>query len=125
MSPRWTIAIAAVLTVLATAALLYWHGRHDEAARDKPKIAAAAAQAAVAGLETRGARDTADRVDAAGRQREAARAAIAQLTPKALSSEDAHAPLAPGRAQRLRDADRQLCLADPDLAGCSADRDAR
>ena len=62
MTPRWTIAIAAVLTLLAAAATLYWHGRHDGAAREKPKIAAAVAQARVAGLETQGARDTVGRV---------------------------------------------------------------
>ena len=123
MNPRWTIAIAAVLTVLAAAVVLYWSGRHDGAARERPKTEAAQAQATVARLETTGARETAQRVEVVVRQREAAAATVADLTPKALQAEDADAPLDPDRALRLRDADRQLCLAAPEL--CAADRDAR
>jgi hypothetical protein len=125
VSPRWTIAVAAVLSVLAAAAVLYWSGRHDGAARERPKAEAARAEAAVAKLETRGARETAQRVEVVVRQREAAAAVVAKLTPEALKSEDANAPLDPARAARLRDADRSLCLADPEFDGCPADRGPR
>jgi hypothetical protein len=125
MSLRLTVIVAAVLAVLAAAAGLYWKGRHEGSARERPKTEAALAQAAVAGLETEGARASAQRVDLVIRQRDAAAGAVAQLTAKALTSEDANAPLDPDRAARLRDADDQLCLTAPELAGCPADRDAR
>jgi hypothetical protein len=124
MSVRLTVIVAAVLAVLAAAAGLYWKGRHEGSARERPKTEAALAQAAVAGLETEGARASAQRVDLVIRQRDAAAGAVAQLTTKALSSEDANAPLDPDRAARLRDADDQLCLTAHELAGCPADRDA-
>jgi hypothetical protein len=110
----------AAAIVLAAAGALYWKGRHDDAVRERPKIEAAQAQAVVAGLETQGARDSAQRVELVLRQRDAAGETVAQLTPKALTSEDANAPLDPARAARLRDADRQLCAAAPTLAGCSS-----
>jgi hypothetical protein len=111
--------------VLAAAAGLYWKGRHDDAAVQKPKIAAAQAQAAVSGAEASGEKESARRVELVVRQRDAANAVIADLTPKALTAEDAHAPLDPARAARLRSADDQLCLAAPQLAGCAAADDAR
>jgi hypothetical protein len=123
MSPRWTLAIAGVLTVLAAAAALYWHGRHDGAARERPKTEAARTEAAVAKLETQGALESAQRVEVVVRQREAAAETVSKLIPEALTSEDAHAPLDPARAARLRDADRSLCRTDPELASCPADRD--
>jgi hypothetical protein len=123
MSPRLTLAITAVLVLLAAAVATYWKGRNDDAAKARPKIEAAQAKVAVAGLEIHGARQSAQRVEVVVRQREAAAATVAQVTAKALKSEDADAPLAPDRAARLRDADRQLCLASPELAGCAADRD--
>jgi hypothetical protein len=104
---------------------LYWKGRHDDAARERPKTEAALAKAAVAGLETQGAQASAQRVEVVVRQRDAANGVVAQLMPQALTSEDANAPLNPDRAARLRDADRQLCLAGPDLAGCAASGNAR
>jgi hypothetical protein len=125
MSLRLTIILAAVLAVLTAAAGLYWKGRHEGAARERPKTEAALAQAAVAGLETEGARTSAQRVDLVIRQRDAAAGAVAQLTSKALTSEDANAPLDPDRAARLRDADDQLCLTAPGLAGCPEGGDAR
>jgi hypothetical protein len=125
MSPRMILMLAAVASVLALAGALYWKGRHDAAARERPKTEAALAKAAVAGLEAQGAQASAQRVEVVVRQRDAANGVVAQLTPQALNSEDAHAPLNPDRAARLRDSDRQLCLAAPDLAGCAAGGHAR
>jgi hypothetical protein len=120
MNVRLVLILTAVGVVLAAAAGLYWKGRHDDAAREKPRIEAAQATAAVAKLETQGAQASAQRVDVVVRQRDAASAVVAQLTPQALQSEDAHAPLDLSRAARLRDADQQLCLTAPALAGCPA-----
>ena len=125
MSLRLMLIASAGAIVLAAAAGLYWKGRHDGFVRERPKIEAAQAQAAVAGAEAKGAQDSARRVELVVRQRDAANATVADLTPKALNAEDAHAPLDPDRAGRLRSADEQLCLAAPGLAGCSAPGDAR
>jgi hypothetical protein len=125
MNPRLILTLAAVATVLALAAGLYWKGRHDDAVRERPKTEAALAKAAVAGLEAQGAQASAQRVDVVVRQRDAANGVVAQLMPQALKSEDANAPLDPARAARLRDADRQLCLTAPGLAGCAAGGNAR
>ena len=125
MIPRWWLAVAAVLTLLAAVTVIYWSGRRDGAARERPRTEAALAQAAVAGLETQGARDSLQRVEVVVRQREAAAQSVARVTNKALIAEDAHAPLDAERAARLRAADRELCLAAPELVGCAADRDAR
>lgn len=120
MSPRLMLVGAGCVAVLAVAAGLYWKGRHDGVGHERPKIVAAQAQAAVARLETDGARQTAQRVEVVVRQREAATAAVSQLTAQALISEDAHAPLDPARAARLRDADRLLCD-QAALVGCPTD----
>jgi len=125
MSLRLIVALVAAAVVLALGAGLYWKGRHDGAVRERPKTEAALAQAKVADLETRGAQASAQRVDVVVRQRDAANAVVAQLLPKALKSEDAHAPLDPDRAARLRDADRQLCVTAPGLDGCPAVGNAR
>jgi len=124
MSPRLILILAAIAAVLAAAGGLYWKGRRDDAVRERPKTEAALAKAAVAGLETQGAQQSAQRVEVVVRQRDAANAIVAQLMPKALKSEDANAPLDPDRAARLRDADRQLCLSAPSVAGCAAGGDA-
>lgn len=120
MSARLILILGAVALVLAVAIGLYWKGRHDDAVRERPKTEAALATAAVAKLETEGAQASAQRVDVVVHQRDAANAVVAQLLPQALKSEDANAPLDPSRAARLRDADLQLCLTDPELAGCAA-----
>jgi hypothetical protein len=125
MRARLLIILGAVLATVMAATGLYWKGRHEGAARERPKIDAARAQAAVAGLETEGARASAQRVDLVIRQRDAATNAVAQLTAKALTSEDANAPLDADRAARLRRTDDELCVAAPDLAGCSPGGDAR
>ncbi len=125
MSPRLILMLISIAAVLSTAGGLYWKGRHDDAVRERPKTEAALAKAAVAGLETQGAQQSAQRVEVVVRQRDAANAVVAQLMPKALKSEDANAPLDPSRAARLRDADQQLCLTAPGLAGCAPDRNPR
>ncbi|MEO8113737.1 MAG: hypothetical protein ABI655_05120 [Phenylobacterium sp.] len=123
MNLRLTLMIAVALTLLTASCLLYWKGRREGVAQERPKAEAAVAKAAVAGLETEGARGSAQRVEVVVRQREAATRTVADVTAQALQSEDAHAALDPDRAARLRDADRQLCVAGPELAGCAADRD--
>ena len=125
MSPRLILILAAATALLTSAAGLYWKGRHDDAVRERPKTEAALAKAAVAGLETQGAQASAQRVDIVVRQRDAASAVVAQLTPQALKSEDANAPLDPARLARLRSADLQLCDTDRALAGCAAGGHAR
>ena len=80
-------------------------------------------QARTSGLEARAERASAQRVEVVVRQREAAARTLVPFTQDAMTSEDAHAPLDPDRAARLRAHDHQLCLI-ADLAGCPADRDA-
>lgn len=125
MIPRWWTVGAVVLTLLGAFTVTYWAGRREGAARERPKTEAVAAQAAVARLETRGARDSLQRVEVVVRQREAAAQSVAKVTHEALMSEDAHAPLDAERAARLRAADRELCFAAPELVGCAENRDAR
>lgn len=125
MTPRLILILVSVASVLAAIGGIYWKGRHDDAVRERPKTEAALAQAAVAGLETQGARDSAQRVELVVRQRDAANDTVAHVAAKALTSEDADAPLNPDRADRLRAADDSLCLAAPGLAGCAAGGDAR
>ena len=123
MTVRLTLILVAVVAVIAGAVGLYWKGRGDGAARERPKIEAALARAATADLETEGARASARRVEGVVRQREDAARIAADLTLEAMQAEDAHAPLEAHRAARLRAADRELCLAASDL--CAPDRDAR
>jgi len=124
MSPRLILILTAMLAVLGVAGGLYLKGRHDAAARERPKTEAALAKAAVAGLETQGAQQSAQRVEVVVRQRDAANGVVAQLMPEALKSEDANVPLDPARATRLRNADDGLCRAGPDLANCTSNSDA-
>jgi hypothetical protein len=123
MTARTMAIAAAAALVLAAAGGLYWAGLHAGAARERPKLAAALAEAQTARLEAEAAKASAQRVEVAVHRREAAGEAVTRLTTKALTSEDAHAPLDPDRAARLRDADRELCVTAPDL--CPADRDPR
>jgi|GEM_PF-2285100 hypothetical protein len=124
MSPRLILILTAMLAVLGVAGGLYLKGRHDAAARERPKTEAALAKAAVAGLETQGAQQSAQRVEVVVRQRDAANGVVARLMPEALKSEDANVPLDPARAARLRDADDGLCGARPDLGGCTQNSNA-
>jgi hypothetical protein len=124
MTGRWAIVLVTLAVLIVAALGIYWIGRRDGAAGERPKIAAAQAQAALANLETEGAAQTLTRVETAVRRRETAARGVADLTHEALKSEDANALLDPDRAGRLHDADRRLCDAAPELAGCAADRDA-
>lgn len=124
MTPRLTASLVGAAIVATGATALYWKGRIEGAARARPQMEAAQAQAMVAGLETRGERESAERVDAAVRTRVVATRSIIRITQDAQTSEDANAPLAPARAARLRAHDDQLCRAAPELAGCAATDDA-
>jgi hypothetical protein len=124
MNLRLIATLVAGGLVLAAAATLYWKGRLEGAARERPKVEAALERAAISGLETRGELASARRVDIAARQREAAARTVADITEVALKSEDADAPLETDRAERLRLGDQRLCDASPALAGCAADRNA-
>lgn len=106
--------------MLVAALGLYWKGRLEGAAIERPKTEAAQSAAAVATLETRGARATAAQIDVLVRTRDGAEKTVDTLTPAALKSEDAHVPLAPDRTARLQRADRELCQLAPDLGGCSS-----
>ena len=124
VSPRLVLILTAVLALLGAAGGLYLKGRHDADARERPKTEAALAKAAVAGLETQGAQQSAQRVEVVVRQRDAANRVVAGLMSEALKSEDANAPLDPARVARLRNADDGLCVADAELAGCATNPDA-
>lgn len=124
MTPRLMMSLGAAAAIVAGALGLYWKGRLEGAARERPKVEAAQAKAAVAELEARGERESADRAHAAGRQREAATQSVVRITHEALKSEDALAPLDPARADRLRSHDEQLCQTAPTLGGCAPSGDA-
>lgn len=119
MTPRLIMALGTAAAVVSVAIGLYWKGRLEGAARERPKIEAAQAQAALAGLEAQGERDSVQRVETAVRQREAAVQSVIRITHEALKSEDALAPLDPARVDRLRAADEQLCEGAPALTGCA------
>ena len=121
MTPRLAAGLVGVAVLVTGATGLYWKGRLEGAARERPKVEAALAKAAVAGLQTRGARESAVRVDDTVRTRDAANRSVIHITREAQKSEDANAPLAPARIARLRAHDEQLCDAAR-LAGCSPSR---
>lgn len=121
MTVRLTLVLVAAAVVLLSAIGLYWKGRHHGAARERPKVEAALAEAATARLETEGAQAATQRVEVVVRQREAAARIAADLTTQAVQAEDAHDPLEADRAARLRAADRELCLAAPDLCAPGPD----
>lgn len=123
MSPRLTAGLVAAAILMAALGGLYWKGRLEGAARERAKTEAAFAQARTNGLEARAERESAQRVEVVVRQRETAIRTLVPFTQDVMTSEDAHAPLDPDRAVRLRAHDRELCLI-ADLAGCPADRDA-
>lgn len=118
MSLRLAMILGGAASILIAALGLYWKGRLEGAARERPKVEAAQAQAAVANLEAEGERQSVARIDVVMQTREAALRAVETLTPAALQSEDAHAALDPARAARLRHADGELCRLAPELDGC-------
>ena len=120
MSLRNAMLLTAALALIAAALGLYWKGRRDGVAHERPRTEVAQAQAEVAKLETQGARLSATQVSAAVARRDAASSATERVAAQALTSEDAHAPLDPTRAARLRADDVELCRTAPELAGCAA-----
>ena len=123
MTPRLTAALVGGAILLVGSAGLYWRGRLEGAARERPKVEAALAKAAVANLEVRGERESAERAEAAVHAGELAGRSVNQVTQEALKARDANAPLDPDRIRRLRAHDERLCLA-AELAGCAAAGDA-
>lgn len=123
MTPRLTAALAGGLVLIAGLAGLYWKGRLEGAARERPKAEAALATAAVAGLEVRAERESADRAASAMRAGELAIRSVAKVTHEALKARDANAPLDPDRVRRLRAHDERLCFS-AELAGCAETGDA-
>jgi len=117
VTPRLTAALIGAAILLAGSAGLYWKGRLEGAARERPKVEAALAKAAVANLETRGERASAERAEAAVRAGEIAVRSATEVTREALKARDANAPLDPDRVRRLRAHDERLCLSAK-LAGC-------
>jgi hypothetical protein len=118
MSLRLVLVLAGATSILVAVLGIYWKGRMEGAARERPKVEAAQAQAAVASLEVEGERRSAARIDVVMQTREAAARTVETLTPAALKSEDAYAALDTARAARLRHADNQLCGLAPELDGC-------
>lgn len=118
----WRVAtLGAIIGVtLAIMVGLYWKGRLEGVAAERPKTAAAEARAKVAGLEALGERASAARVDVVVRQQSAGLDVARDLAIEASKSEDAHVPLAPDRVLRLRHADGELCRLAPELVGCGS-----
>jgi hypothetical protein len=123
VTPRLAAALVGGTILLAGAAGLYWKGRLEGSARERPKIEAALARAAVASLEVRGERESAERAEAAVRAGELAAHSVTHVTRDALKARDANAPLDPDRILRLRAHDERLCLS-AELAGCAPTGDA-
>jgi hypothetical protein len=105
------VIVAATLAMLA----LTWNAGRRGAA---PAIEAATDQAVAGELTAEGAAETAARAEIYHQQSAQALAALARLSAEAAQSEDADAPLDPGRAARLAAHDQRLC-ATPDFHGCA------
>lgn len=125
MNLRLWLTAAAAIVAVALGTGLYLRGRGDQANRDRAQIEAAMAHARVAGLEAQGAHATARQVRDVVARQQTAEAVATTVTTQALRSEDVHEALSPDVVARLGAADRQLCGADPELAGCTTHRDAR
>lgn len=115
MLTKLEIALVALVAVVLAATGFYFKARHDGAAAERPKTEAAQAEARTGQLETQGARETAQRVELVVTQREAAVQAVTRAATAATAAKDAHEPLDPARADRLRAADGELCKLAPDL----------
>lgn len=114
---KFKVYIVIGLIVLAAGAI-YLEGKRDQKSIDQPKIERALDQADISGLETSGAQESAQRVEVFVRQTHDAYAVTSRLAVEATKAEDAHAPLDPSRAARLRSTDRELCDTRPSLVGC-------
>lgn len=118
-------ALAAVAVVLG--GLGFRSDPFDLARRraDRAEQVAAAATAEAAARSAEAAAQAAQvaRLDAAVRSTVALERTTAHSIQIARTADDASTPLAPDRADRLRDHDRELCRIYPDLLGCPAASD--
>jgi hypothetical protein len=124
VTPKLIMAACTVTFLVVGAGGLYWKGRLEGAARERPRVEAARAEAQVSHLEAGGERQSAERAESASQIREAVLKSVIHVTHEAQRSENAHARLDPARLARLRAHDHELCVADPELAGCSEAGDA-
>lgn len=123
----WGLKILALLIVFAVAAAwwddlwdwLPWSAASRLAAAEASREAGADA-ASSALHESAGNAGQMHRVEAATRIIVETQAATEGLAAAARSASDASLPLDPGRLDRLRDHDRQLCRSRPGLVGCAA-----
>lgn len=112
------VVLAAVLVVLAVVWIANWD-LFGSKARLEDKAAGATLQAETTGVELRGEKESAQRVEIVVQTREAAQRSVTDISRKAQSATDATQPLSPDRAERLRDHDEFLCGLRP-LQGCPA-----
>lgn len=120
------------LSLLAASALLIWAGssigiRWDPFGFDRRRLEAAQSRAihaerdaAARQAEVAGERDQARRLEHTLKPVRDVEALTSTAIHKARTADEAQIPLAPDRADRLRDHDRELCRLAPDLAGCAA-----
>lgn len=112
------VALLVAIIIAATLAMLglTWQAGRRSAA---PAIEAGADQAVAGELTAQGARESVARLEIYHQQSAQALEALSAVTVAAAQSEDADAPLDPGRAARLAAHDQRLC-ATPDFHGCAA-----
>lgn len=112
ISARVALGVGAALLVISAGAGLYWKGRRDDAAIQKPKIEAATDNGVARGLEVEGERNVAGHVEIIWREERA----IQEKTHDVVADIKAGptAPLDPVSAARLREHDRFLCEQRPD-----------
>ncbi len=120
LSPTtWVAKLEAGAAALAVAGALVGgfvlHERHVGAASQAPKVEAARDQADIDRLNLKGAQDSAARVDAYQHLTLTLKDAIGQAVAAAGAAPDAHAPLDPARADRLRAFDGELCKLRPEV----------
>ena len=119
MGGEGVVRAVAAAGLLAAGVLIIIVGAYLEGRRSSaPKIEASADQAVAGALAAEGAQESAARIEIYHQQSAAALEALAALQGAAVQSEDAHAPLDPGRAARLAAHDRVLC-ATVDFDGCA------
>lgn len=114
---KWVAILAIVSALVGAVAWVYWTGRQQPIMQQK--VSAAQDGQTAAALTTQGVRQTDANVHLTVTAQQAAGAVAAQAAVQAQAAGDAHAPLDPDRAARLRANDHQLCGIDPVLAGCA------
>ena len=115
--------LAATAIVAAAIGGVWLSGRHAGVAVERPKTDAAVDHADAAGLELKGAQESAVRTDAYQHLDLTVHQAAAAATAAAGAAADATEPLDPARAERLRAFDERLCGLRPALcpaAGAAA-----